>query len=294
MNLLDFKYWISLNESQKTYYSFEIPKRQLTELDEEYMNALTTLMSSFPDSMYNISNSSQGSIELTLRPVQNELLSSIYGDSRELKIYLTSPGSSNYSYGRYANISNEVIVSRLPSLHHSKKSIDRKESKIIRFTILPNELAGILTAATNRITPNGDDIPTIDESDFLDLLYDESTNIEKKQKEFTDKLNQYLRYFAVKESLKRFMVAEVTPNIEEIGASIKERLANIKSVNLNSISPKEKETLISTVIEFQQDLLSKSSPKDIEKDLTTDALITNFRILLKEVGGVKEIKRAIS
>lgn len=293
MNLLDFKYWISLNESQKSYYTFEIPKRRLTELDEEYMNALTTLMSSFPNEMYNISNSSQGSIELTLQPAQNELLSSIYGDSRELKIYVISPGSSTYSYGRYANISNEVIVNRLPSVHHSKKIIDQKESTIIRFTILPNELTRILTAATNRITPNGDDVPTIDESDFLDLLYDDSTNIEKKQKEFTDKLNQYLRYFAVKESLKKFMVAEVTPNIEEIGASIKERLTKIKSIDLESISPEEKETFISDVVEFQKDLLSKSSSKDIENTLTTDALITNFRILLKEVGGVKEIKKTI-
>jgi hypothetical protein len=89
------------------------------------------------------------------------------------------------------------------------------------------------------------------------------------------------------------MTSESTPNLEEVGASIKERLAKIKSIDLDSISPEEKENLLSTVIEFQRDLLSKSSPKDIEKNLTTDALITNFRILLKEVGGVKEIKRAI-
>jgi hypothetical protein len=292
MNLLDFKYWIALNESQKSYYTFEIPKRSLTELDEEYVKVLQELLANFPDSMYDLKYS-QGDIALTLNAGQDELISSIYGESKDITIYLTSPGSSTYSYGRYANISNEVIVNRLPNVHHSKKIINQPESTIIRFTILSNELTGILTAATNRITPNGDDVPTIDESDFLDLLYAESTNIEKKQKEFTDKLNQYLRYFAVKESLKKFMVAEVTPNIEEIGASIKDRLANIKSIDLNSISPEEKKTLINTVIEFQKDLLSKSSSKDIEKDLTTDALITNFRILLKEVGGVKEIKKII-
>jgi hypothetical protein len=293
MNLLDFKYWISLNESQKTYYSFEIPGRHLTELDEEYMNALTTLMSFFPESMYSISTSSQGSIELTLHPVQNELLSSIYGDSKELKIYLISPGSSDYSYGRYANISNKIVVERLSSIHHSKKIIDRKESKIIRFTLLPNELTGILTAATNRITPNGDDPPTIDASDFLDLLYDESTNIEKKQQEFTNNLNQYLRYSAVKESLKRFMVSEVTPNIEEISADIKGKREKVKSIRFSSLQDTEKSEKLREVLAFQKDLLSKSSTQDIESNLTADSLIDNFRILLKEVGGVKEIKKAL-
>ena len=294
MNLLDFKYWTSLNESQKTYYSFEIPKRRLTELDEEYMNALNDALSSLPDSMYDISTSSQGSITLTIHPAQDELLSSIYGDSKELTIYLTSPGSSNYLAGKYKSISTNTMVDGLSIAHHSKKVTDRGESIIVRFTILPDELPRILNLATNRITPTSDAaLEKIDDSDFLDLLYDSSANLEKKQQAFTENLNQHLRYFAVNSCLKRFMVSEVTPNIEEITADIKGKREKVRSIGFDSLQDTEKSEKLREVLTFQKDLLSKSSTQDIESNLTADSLIDNFRILLKEVGGVKEIKKAL-
>jgi hypothetical protein len=291
MNLLDFKYWISLNESQKSYYVFEIPKRRLTELDEEYLKGLQELLANLPDSMYDLEYS-QGSIALTLTASQDELISSIYGESKDITIYLTSPGSSTYLAGSFKTISSSQLVDCLKRANYSNKIKETKDVTTIQFSIQSSELDAVMARATQCATPTKESAK-IDTASLLELIYDSSNMGDSKIKEFTDSLNYYLRTFAVQSALKRYMTSESTPNLEEVEASIRERLANIKSIDIDSISPEEKETLLSTVIEFQRDLLSKSSPKDIEKNLTTDALITNFRILLKEVGGVKEIKRAI-
>jgi hypothetical protein len=290
MNLLDFKYWI-LNESQKSYYTFEVPKRRLTELDEEYVKGLQELLSSLPESMYEL-ESSQGSIALTLHANQDELISSIYGDSSDITIYLTSPGASNYLTGSYKSISSNQLVDCLKRANYSNKIIEGSDKVIVRFSIQASDIDQVINRATQCATPTKESAK-IDNSSFLELIYDSSNTGDKQVKEFTDSLNYYLRTFAVRSTLKRYMTSESTPNLEEVGANIKERLSKIKSIDLNSISPEEKEQLLSDVIEFQKDLLSKSSPKDIENALTTDALITNFRILLKEVGGVKEIKQAL-
>ena len=291
MNLLDFKYWLSLNESQKSYYTFEIPKRRLTEIDEEYLKGLQELLATLPDSMYDLEYS-QGSITLTLHANQDELISSIYGESKDVKIYLTSPASSNYNYGSFKVISSGHLVDCLKRANYSNKINDEREMSTIRFSIQSSELDALMTRTTQCVTPTKESAK-MDASSLLELVYDSSSMGDSKIKEFTDSLNYYLRTFAVRSALKRYMTSESTPNLEEVGANIKERLAKIKSIDSDSISPEEKKTLINNVIEFQRDLLSKSSPKDIENSLTTDALITNFRILLKEVGGVKEIKRVI-
>lgn len=290
MNLLDFKYWI-LNESQKSYYTFEVPKRRLTELDEEYVKGLQELLSSLPESMYEL-ESSQGSIALTLHANQDELISSIYGDSSDITIYLTSPGASNYLAGSYKSISSNQLVDCLKRANYSNKITEGSDKVIVRFSIQASDIDQVINRATQCATPTKESAK-IDNSSFLELIYDSSNTGDKQVKEFTDSLNYYLRTFAVRSTLKRYMASESTPNLEEVGANIKERLSKIKSIDLNSISPEEKEQLLSDVIEFQKDLLSKSSPKDIENALTTEALITNFRILLKEVGGVKEIKQAL-
>lgn len=291
MNLLDFKYWISLNESQKSYYSFEIPKRRLTELDEEYLRGLQEILSTLPDSMYEL-KSSQNSITLTLRSSQDDLISSIYGESTDITIYLTSPGSSNYFSGSFKNISSNQLVDCLKRANYSNKITSEDESIIVRFSIQPSELEAVLTRATQCATPikSNDDINA---SSFLELIYTSSEGADKRIKEFSDSLNYHLRTIAVKSALKRYLTSESTPNLEEIGSSIKERLAKINSTDLDSISPEEKKIFVEEVLKFQKDLLSKSSTKDIESSLTTDALITNFRILLKEIGGVKEIKQAL-
>lgn len=291
MNLLDFKYWI-LNESQKSYYTFEIPKRRLTELDEEYLRGLQELLANLPESMYEL-ESSQGSITLTLHASQDELISSIYGDSSDITIYLTSPGSSNYFSGSFKSISSNFIVDCLKRANYSNKITEGSDKVTVRFSIQASDIDQVINRATQCATPTKA-YAKVDNSSFLELIYDSSNTGDKQVKEFTDSLNYYLRTFAVKSTLKRYMTSESTPNLEEIGSTIKERLSKIKSIDLDSISPEEKETLLNDVIEFQKDLLSKSSPKDIENSLTTEALITNFRILLKEIGGVKEIKRALS
>ena len=295
MNLLDFKYWISLNESQKSYYTFEIPKRRLTELDEAYLTGLKDLLSDLPESAYEL-NYSNGSITLTLHPKQDDLISSIYGEAKDITIYLTSPGESNYYSGNFANVSTSKIVTGLTKSHFSSTVKDKSDVTSVIFAISPSNLDDLINASTNRIVgiTSHADYLKLDSSSFLHLIYDQSDNTEKKIKDFSEVLNKYLRYFAVESVLRKFITSESTPNLEELGASIKTRLEKIKSIELEKLSPEEKESFVTDVLSFQRDLLDKASKGSIESKILTDALIENFRILLKEFGNSKEIKKALS
>ena len=167
MNLLDFKYWI-LNESQKSYYTFEIPKRRLTELDEEYLRGLQELLASLPESMYEL-ESSQGSITLTLHASQDELISSIYGDSNDITIYLTSPGSSNYLAGSYKSISSNSLVDCLKRANYSNKITEGSDKVTVRFSIQASDIDQVINRATQCATPTKESAK-IDNSSFLEAM----------------------------------------------------------------------------------------------------------------------------
>jgi hypothetical protein len=294
MNLLDFKYWISLNESQKSYYTFEIPKRVLTELDDEYMKGLRDVLSDLPESLYSISQN-QGEIVLTLHPSRDELQSAIYGDLQEVKINLSSPGKSRDSGGLFKKITTDSLVNILKKSHYLIKVIDPPDSIQVRFSIQQSDLDRIIHTAAQRAafsySEYNREFIKPETSAFFDLLYD--TTSEKIEK-FTDILNAYLRYISASSALKGYLSLGNTPNLEEIGATVNTRLQKIKSIDFSTLSNDEKSEQLKEVLSFQKEILNNADKTSIESSIMVDAMIENFRILLDTVGSPKEIKQALN
>jgi hypothetical protein len=294
MNLLDFKYWISLNESQKSYYTFEIPKRVLTELDDEYMKGLSDVLSDLPESIYSISQN-QGEIVLTLHPSRDELQSAIYGDLHEVKINLSSPGKSPDIGGLFKKITTDSLVNILKKSNYIIKVIDQPDSIQVRFSIQQSDLDRIIHTAAQRAafsySEYNREFIKPETSAFFDLLYD-TTN--EKIEKFTDILNAYLRYTSASSALKGYLSLGNTPNLEEIGATVNARLQKIKSIDFSTLSNDEKSEQLKEVLSFQKEILNNADKTSIESSIMVDAMIENFRILLDTVGSPKEIKQALN
>jgi hypothetical protein len=294
MNLLDFKYWISLNESQKSYYTFEIPKRVLTEIDDEYMKGLSDVLSDLPESLYSISQN-QGEIVLTLHPSRDELQSAIYGDLQEVKINLSSPGKSPDIGGLFKKITTDSLVNILKKSNYIIKVIDQPDSIQVRFSIQQSDLDRIIHTAAQRAafsySEYNREFIKPETSAFFDLLYD--TTSEKIEK-FTDILNAYLRYISASSALKGYLSLGNTPNLEEIGAKVNTRLQKIKSIDFSTLSNDEKSEQLKEVLSFQKEILNNADKTSIESSIMVDAMIENFRILLDTVGSPKEIKQALN
>jgi hypothetical protein len=293
MNLLDFTYWV-LNESERSYYVFEIPKgRALTELDEAYMKELTDMLSVIPKQMYELTRNDGGRVSIKILQNTDDLSSAIYGESSELNLHFSLPGSSSYFSGVNSVIAPTRLVLGLKGSYHPTKIDDDGKKITVRVTLKPSELDQFIKDSANRATYSTSDNEKPNFDELIEIAYGLTDELDKKLNSFTQRLNTYLRGVAVTSALREFMVSEISPNLEEESTRIKHRLQKIKQIDFSSISSTEKEKALSEVILFQKYLLTKASHKDIEKDLTTDAMIENFRILLNEVGSVKEIKDAL-
>jgi hypothetical protein len=287
MNLLDFTYWIALNESQKSYYTFEIPKRELTEIDEAYDQELREILKDLPESMYEISDG-KGPFTITLHSSQDEILSSVYGESQDVVINLVHPASSNSQAGPFKKISYDNLFTKLRDSDYPHKFTHRDDSVQIRYSLqLTTELDMLLNTTARKMampfSANNHQFIRPDASAFFELVY---SSDESKVSALTKQLNEYLRYFAVKSVLPKYLESESTPNLEEINKKVTDKLQRIKSLEPDE---KLKETLA-----FQKEILSQSSKNDIESPIMTDVMIENFRILLSEVGTVKEIKKRLA
>ncbi|CAB4174651.1 hypothetical protein UFOVP972_64 [uncultured Caudovirales phage] len=294
MELLDFNYWITLNESQKSYYTFEIPKRELTEIDEAYDKELRDALSSLPESMYDISRE-DSAVVITLHASQDEILSSVYGESNEVKIGLMYPAKSIAYSGYFKKVSYDSLAKSLGASSYPSKVTTWDDSVQVRFSIQPSELERLIHDRARIVavpfSVYNQEFTKPDASSFFELVYDGTV---EKIRKFTQQFNEYLRYSAITSALEKYLASESTPNLEEIGATTKARLQGIKSIDFNSITSEEKAKGIEEVVEFQRELLSKSAKSDIESPIMTDAMIENFRILLSEVGTVKEIKKRLA
>jgi hypothetical protein len=283
MNLLDFKYWQKLNEEARSYYTFEIPKRELTELDEAYLDSLNEVIAGIPKSMYDL-KVNLPSVIITFHDSKDEVVSSIYGEAQSFAMAFSTPGTSTYFSGNFKVIRDSDIISRGFSRSNlSPKITHLNNSCKIRISIAPEELEKVLSEAANRIILRSErlNVEKIDSSDIIELMYSDGTNLQNLSINLRDKLNNQLRHEALVKTLKRFITSEVSPNIEDTRTNIESRRKNLES------------TSIEDVISFQRELLDKSDRGNIETDLTTAAMIDNFRVLLKEFGSPKEIKAAL-
>lgn len=288
MDLLDFTYWNGLNESQKVYYIFNILNNPLPELNKLYHEVLIESLDGLQNlTKYQITDTEKG-FTVSFMPSEDSLVSCIYGDMVIFKIELSLFAIRNLTL----NLFTKAI---LASYKYNTSFIKKEGFTEVNLAEAPgksDELIKRITTAVMRsirLSPDSLERPSI--SDYANVLADREneTLISNLQK----KLGEYLTYMTCIRLLEKHL-SESPLNLEEVSSSINNKLAQIKSIDFNKISSKEKEDRLNEVLVFQKELLFKANTRRIESPTTTSALIDVFRILSKEIGGVKEISKALS
>ena len=308
MELLDFNYW-TLNESQKKYYTFEIPINKYSKmLNKEYSRILDATLSELTNDIAADSKASQnGSITINIRPRADELVSAIYGEIEEpfITFSLYYPGNSYYGQPVPATmLFNSIKRKTYPNIStptdDKHKIIDKYEIMVIcEPDKINNYIHEVALDLSHNLTgyrySNDKTPPTLPD----ELEYFKTSQLSKDlQKDaiskLSEKLDKYLKYTTYVRIMNILLVSEVTPDIEQITSDINTKVAKIKSFDFNNISDSERKSQLDEILKFQNSLLVNANPIRIEVDKTTDALIETFRILLKEVGDVKTIKKELS
>jgi hypothetical protein len=288
MDLLDFTYWNELNESQKVYYIFNIPNNTLPELNKLYQEVLIESLGGLQNlTKYQITDTDKG-ITVSFMPSEDSLVSCIYGDMVIFKIELSLFAIRNLTLALFTKA---ILVSYKYNTSFIKKE-GFTEVNLAEAPGKSDEIIKRITTASMRsirALPDSPEMPSI--SDYANVLDDREneTLISNLQK----KLGDYLTYATCARLLEKHL-SESPLNLEEISADINTKLAQIKSIDFTKISSKEKEDKLKDVLVFQKELLFKANTRRIESPTTTSALIDVFRILSKEIGGVKEISKALS
>jgi len=289
MDLLDFTYWNELNESQKVYYIFNIPNNTLPELNKLYQEVLIESLDGLQNlTKYQITDTDKG-ITVSFMPSEDSLVSCIYGDIVIFKIELSLFAIRNLTLALFTKA---ILVSYK---YYNASFIKKEGFTEVNLAEAPGKSDEIIKRITTasmrsiRALPDSPEMPSI--SDYANVLDDREnetllSNLQKK-------LGDYLIYTTCARLLEKHL-SESPLNLEEISAGINTRLAQIKSIDFTKISSKEKEDNINNVLVFQKELLFKANTRRIESPTTTSALIDVFRILSKEIGGVKEISKSLS
>jgi hypothetical protein len=300
MELLDFNYW-ELNESQKKYYTFEIPIDTYGKmLNKEYRRVLDETLSALTNDIAADAEYSQnGSIIINIRPRANELVSAIYGEVEEpiINFSLYYPGNSYYGQpGPATMLFNSIKRKTYPNI--STQTNDKYEVMVIcepdKINNYIHEVALDLSRKLTVYTYKDTTQPTPPN----ELEYFETSQLSKDLQKaaiskLSEKLEKYLKYTTYVRIMNKLLVSEVTPNIEQIANDINTKVAKIKSLDFSNMSESERKSQLDEILKFQNSLLVNANPLRIEADEATDALIETFRILLKEVGGVKTIKKEL-
>jgi hypothetical protein len=306
MDLLDFNYW-TLNESQKKYYTFEIPIRMYSDmLNKEYHRVLDETLSTFTKDIVADVEALKESILINIKPRADELVSAIYGEVEEpiITFSLYYPGRADYgsippATMLFDSIKRKTYPNISTKTDDKHKIIDKYEIMVIcepdKINNYIHEVALDLShTLTGYRYSNDKTLPTPPD----ELEYFKTSQLSKDlQKDaiskLSEKLDKYLKYTAYVRIMNKLLVSEVTPNIEQIASDLNTKVAKIKSFDFNNISDSERKSQLDEILKFQNSLLIKANPLRIEVDETTDALIETFRILIKEVGNVKTIKKEL-
>jgi hypothetical protein len=301
MELLDFNYW-ELNESQKKYYTFEIPIRMYSDmLNKEYHRVLDETLSTFTKDIVADAEDSRNdnSITINIKPRADELVSAIYGEVEEpiITFSLHYPGRADYgSIPPATMLFNSIKKKTYPNI--STQTNDKYEVMVIcepdKINNYIHEVALDLSRKLTVYSYKDTTQPTPPN----ELEYFETSQLSKDLQKaaiskLSEQLGKYLKYTTYVRIMNKLLVSEVTPNIEQIANDINTKVAKIKSLDFSNMSESERKSQLDEILKFQNSLLVNANPLRIEADEATDALIETFRILLKEVGGVKTIKKEL-
>jgi hypothetical protein len=283
MNLLDFTYWTQLNESTKVYYAFEIPKGISDDLNKAFRKELTDLLDEHSELFnYTLDEPYSGTISISFEQDEDEISSSIFGESTPFKIPIISPVSRTYSNGSFHYLTSDILSDAARVV--LRGSIINKSQEKTSITLISDpgkrdELIDRIALRLLRI-PNSPPKPSY--HDYYEVFSKSKDTNQPAIDILTKKLQTYLKYVSIVDILNIYLVSESSPNLEEISRSIQSTLSNINSMGIDE------------VLTFQKKLLSQANKNRLEKDLTTAALIETFRRTLKEVGTPLEISKALN
>lgn len=296
MELFDFYQWIDkINESSNSInMTFTFDSNYLDEVKETYYKTLTDhLDKNLPHgSSYSIKNDQPRSIEVSiLTEDDDEITSAIFGPAESFSFTLYPP------YVQYIGMTTSIGMDNMTNqitriFHNAIVDKEGDQTKIRVRAMSRDDFDDKLKSVANKVIdyymissfPRGRSNPSEPtSSDYIKIIHSESDS-ESSIKELTNRLSLWLTYTTAIKVLNK-MSSQLTIDLDDIRQNVLDK--GLTSA-IRSNDPKEQ-------LDFLKKLIKLADPRRVEESsIVTDALITMFRILLKQYESPKEIWRELS
>lgn len=308
MELLDFNYWTNIVESaanEQVNKVFTIGPDFKTLVTDTYYKVADSVLSEFTNGFeYELHvNPSNLSIKIVFGDDDDDIRSSIYGVAESFSIVLKSLIYVEGFYGIGSHLLSSTNLPKLLQVQFRNEIIDKSnDTTTIRVSAGPNEfelklnnIAKIIGAGSNAWSSADTDYtaPTI--AEYLAAVRPkEEADKEEAIKILANKLNNSIRYQTALEVFK-IIVSDLNLNIDELASQISEKTNSFKAIDLDKLPEDEKKATLTEILKFQNYLLSLSNPRKIqESKIAVDSLIDIFRILIKQFGDLKTVKKELA
>lgn len=310
MELIDFKYWLSLNENEldengpvTKIFTFSSDFDSIIS-NKYYQIAVDTLEEASRKAgfEYSINRSTHGEIEITFNKLEDdEIFSLVYGDFESASIKLRGPHS----------IDTKAILlyirKRMSSRYLAYEKLESGDT-VVRLNIpwakqyinfIKNAAFDLAKGKLTYSPIENDDVsisinPPADK-DYINALDDSRNSIYSKKEtldHLTESLNEYITYMTAKFALD-LCISDVSIDINELRNDIDSKAEKFISIDLDSLSDEEKKKTLSEIFKFLSYLISISNKLKIERHAASFALAKIFRILIKQYGSVLKVASAL-
>lgn len=294
MELFDFNNWLGqINESTGSInMTFNFDSNYLDEVKKTYYETLTDhLDKNLPHgSSYSIKNDQPRSIEVSILNEDDEISSAIFGPAESFSFTLYPP------YVQYIGMTTSIgmdnMTNQIARTFHNA-IVDKEDDRTtIRVRAMSrDDFDDRLKSVANKVIAyygigdyhrNKSYFSELTSSDYAKVIH--SSDSKASIKELTSRLSLWLTYTTAIKVLNK-MSSQLTIDLDDIRQNVLDKGLNSA---LNSNDPKEQ-------LEFLKKLIKLADPRRVEESsIVTDALITMFRILLKQYESPKEIWRELS
>lgn len=296
MELFDFYQWINqINESADSInMTFTLDSNYSEEVKKTYYETLTDhLDKNLPHgSSYSIKNDQYNrAINVSILNEDDEISAAIFGPAESFSFTLYPPYVQYI--GMITSIGMENMTNQIKRTFHSA-IVDKEgdQTKIRVRAMSRDDFDDKLKSVANKVIdyymissfPQGRSNPSEPTgSDYIKIIHSESDS-ESSIKELTNRLSLWLTYTTAIKVLNK-MSSQLTIDLEDIRQNVLDKGLNSA---IKSNDPNEQ-------LSFLKKLIKLADPRRVEESsIVTDALITMFRILLKQYESPKEIWRELS
>ena len=295
MELFDFYQWIGqINESANSInMTFTLDSNYLDEVKKTYYETLTDhLDKNLPHgSSYSIKNDQPRSIEVSILNEDDEISAAIFGPAESFSFTLYPPYVGYI--GMTTSIGMDNMTNQITRTFHSA-IVDKEDDRTtVRVRAMSrDDFDDKLKSVANKVIdyymissfPRNRSNPSEPAgSDYIKIIHSESDS-ESSIKELTNRLSLWLTYTTAIKVLNKIS-SQLTIDLDDIRQNVLDKGLNSA---IRSNDPKEQ-------LDFLKKLIKLADPRRVEESsIVTDALITMFRILLKQYESPKEIWRELS